>query len=82
MAVYPIRQISALRHPVTGDYVVPRAGQPFAEDDALVVAHPWAFCTAEALEHAAAAGAEPVTSVPIERATARPGEKRLTRRGR
>ena len=84
MAVYPIRNCSALRHPVTDDYVVPRAGQPYAEDDALVVAFPWAFCTAEAFEEAAAAAAEPVVSVPIERATARPGEKRRmpTRRGR
>jgi hypothetical protein len=79
MAVYPVRQAHALRHPDTGDYVVPRAGQPYPDDDPLVVAFPWAFCSAEALADAPDPRAS-LTEVPIERATARPGEKRRTPR--
>jgi hypothetical protein len=81
MAVYRKREAVALRHPDTGDYIVPRAGQPYPEDDPLVVAFPWAFCTADELAEAHA-NLEPVTEVAIERATARPGERRVTPRRR
>ena len=65
-------------HPLTQTFVALELGRPYDEDDPLVQAHRWAFVAAGEL--AEANSAEPVTSVTIETATARPGEKRATRR--
>ena len=48
-----------------GGFQVTHMSQTYSDDDELVADHGWAF--------------EPVTDRPMERATARPGEKRVTR---
>lgn len=72
-----VREPVALLDPETGAHVVPRAGQVFADNDPLVKAHRWAFTSDE---EALANKREFVESVPIERATANPGERRTTKR--
>lgn len=63
-----------------GVHVVPNPAHSYTEDDPVVKAARWMFVTDEELE---AQGAHvPPTSVPIEHATARPGEKRGTRRSK
>lgn len=66
----------AVRHPEHGEYVVPNPAQPYPADDPLVRAYPWLFVADDDLGDPA----EPVTSVPVETASARPGERRTTRR--
>lgn len=78
MTLYPIRQPHAVRHPITGEFVVPRPGEPYDDDDVLVKAHRWLFVTADELEDANSR--EIVDSVDVEQATRAPGEKRATRR--
>ena len=58
------RELVALAYP-GGGMVVTSLIERYADDDPIVVAHPWAFDDAD----------EP----PIERATARPGERRVVR---
>jgi len=69
----------ALLNPETGLHQTPKGEEQFTADHPLVKAHPWAFGT-EAEIAADKAAREAVTSVPIEQATAAPGEKRQTRR--
>ncbi len=61
-----------VRDPVTGGFVVPSLSEAFEADNPLVRAYPDMFATDDQL----AAERE----VPVEQATARPGEKRATRR--
>jgi len=68
----------AIAHPEHGNLVVPDPRQAYRSDDPLVLAHPWQFETD--VEKAARGPEVPVTEVAIEQATARPGEKRGTRR--
>jgi len=69
----------AVRHPEHNELVVPNPAQPYRSDDPLVIAYPWQFASDEQIASDRAA-ADSVSSVPIEQATARPGEKRNTRR--
>lgn len=63
--------------PELGAHMVPNPAQPYEENDPIVKAARWMFVSDDELE-----SAEPpyVDSVPIERATRAPGERR-TRRG-
>lgn len=72
MAMYRIRpgMAAALRHPDHGGYVTPSLSETFDENDPLVRAFPDHFATDADLER----------ERPVEQATARPGEKRQTRR--
>lgn len=54
----------ALLHPETGSHIVPTPGEQYSPSDPLVLAHPWAFGTAEQIAAEQAAAAE-VTSVPV-----------------
>ena len=74
------RGVPALLHPETGALVVPSPDTPVRDDDALVKKFPWAFASDEELAAEADTQARTVTEVPLERATAKPGEKRTTRR--
>lgn len=60
----------AVRHPITGQMVTLDPGSDFAADDLMVESYPWAF--------APTADSDLVLreSVPVEQATAAPGEKR------
>jgi hypothetical protein len=61
-----------------GAHEVPNPAKAYRTDDPIVQAAPWMFVTDEQL---AALGPEvPVTEVPIEAATARPGERRNVKR--
>lgn len=77
MPVRPKQPPVALYHPELGAHVVPVPSQFYADDDPLVVEYPWAFGTEEEL--LAAETPKTRESVPIESATAAPGEKRATR---
>lgn len=66
---------TALRHPVTGQYVAYAVGTEVDPGDAIVNAHPWAFETSTT---SAPSGDDP-KSVPVESATAGPGEVRRSR---
>lgn len=70
----------AIRHPEHGELVVPNPAQAYSADDPLVLAHPWQFETDA--EREARGPEQPVTEVVIEQGTARPGERRGTRRVR
>jgi hypothetical protein len=72
MAVVGLRSPVAAQHPATGQFITLARGMEFDDDDPIVAAHPWAFRDEPK--------AGPVTEVPIEQATAAPGEKRGTRR--
>jgi hypothetical protein len=61
-----------VRDPDTGGFTVPSLTEAYPEDHALVRAYPHMFATDDEL----AAERE----APVEQATARPGEKRTTRR--
>lgn len=62
-----VTEPAALRHPETGEFVVPDPRKAYRSDDPLVKAFPWAFAS-----DADAAG--------VEQATRAPGERRQTRR--
>lgn len=68
----------AVQHPEAGVMVVPRRDQPYPADDPLVIAYPWMFV----LEGESRPTPPAPESVPIEQATAAPGERRRTRRSR
>lgn len=72
MATVQHRNPVAVSHPVTGQYVTLARGKEFADDDPIVAAFAWAFEPDDVPAR--------VESVPIETATARPGERRGTRR--
>lgn len=82
MPVRPKQPPTALLHPELGVHVVPVPSKFYDDDDPLVKEYPWAFGTEAELLEAAEGG--PATelreSAPIEQATAKPGEKRATRR--
>ena len=63
-----------VRHPLSDVYVSAKRGDEFPDDDPIVEAYPWLFVDEP----------EParVDSVPVEQATAAPGERRATRRQR
>lgn len=65
----------------TGDLDVPNPAITYAPDHPMVRAYPWAFASVDEVADAREAERE-TTSVPIEQATAAPGEKRSTRRRR
>lgn len=68
---------SALYNPASGAHQVPDPAKQYADDDPMVLSAPWYFIREGEDE------APPVESVRIadvEQATARPGEKRATRR--
>lgn len=74
------RGVGVLLHPEHGGLVTPSPDIPVPADDPLVKKFPWAFVSDEDLAaemEQAAAAARPH---PVEEATARPGEKRTTRR--
>jgi hypothetical protein len=66
---------------LTGNLDVPNPAILYATDHPMVRAYPWAFASPEAVADAREAGTAAV-SVPVEAATAAPGEKRSTRRAR
>lgn len=70
---------TAMRHPETGVMMVPDPAVPVPENDPLVKAFRWAFETDEE-QAERLASARVITEAPVERATARPGEKRTTRK--
>lgn len=59
-------------HPVTGQFITLARGMEFDDDDPIVAAFAWAFVDEPKPEQ--------VREVPIEQATAAPGEKRNVRR--
>ena len=61
-----------VRHPGTEQYVSLVRGQEFDDSDPIVASYPWAFVADDRTGR--------IESVPIEAATASPGEKRSTRR--
>jgi len=69
---------TVLRHP-DGYMVTPDAGQPYSVDDPLVKAFPWQFASDD--EIGAERDKPAPESVPVEKATRAPGERRPTRRG-
>lgn len=78
MPVRPKQPPVALLHPELQTHVVPVPSKFYSDDDPLVLEYPWAFGTEEELlESQVPASRE---SVPIESATARPGEKRNVRK--
>lgn len=70
--------VCAIRHPEHGELVVPDPRQAYSADDPLVLAYPWQFETDT--ERESRGPEQPVTEVLIEDATARPGQRRGTRR--
>lgn len=74
------RGVPALLHPETGALVVPNPDTPVEANDALVKKFPWAYISDDELADELAAQRSIVTEVPLEKATARPGEKRTTKR--
>lgn len=69
----------ALYDPAAGMHITPKIDEYFEPDHPLVKAHGWAFGTDAELAAEVEADRQ-VDSVPIEAATAAPGEKRATRR--
>lgn len=65
----------------TGDLEVPNPAITYDDQHPMVRAYPWAFASVDEVADAREAERE-TTSVPIEQATAAPGEKRSTRRRR
>jgi hypothetical protein len=63
---------AAVRHPDTGQYIALDPGNDYAPDDLLVKAYPWAFKRVDNAH-------ETIESVPVEQATAEPGQKRSRR---
>lgn len=63
--------MSTRKHPLKGGPYRTRQGQPFDSSHELVQVHPEQFADAPPV----------VVGAEVERATARPGEKRTTRRG-
>lgn len=72
------RGVGILLHPDTGGLVTPSPDVPVLATDPLVKKFPWAFVSDEdlAAENEQAA----IAARPVEDATARPGEKRATKR--
>lgn len=68
---------TALIDPESGFHVTPQQGEVYEESHPLVKAHRWAF---ETDEEAEARLAQPKGEIVVERATAKPGEKRATKR--
>lgn len=68
MAFVRVVEIAAVRHPETGQYVVPNPTQPYPDDDPIVRAYPWMFRSDNEDDDA-----------PVERAVANPGYKRPVR---
>lgn len=66
MSYVRVTEPHAVRHPDTGDYVVPNPTQPYRSDDPLVKAYPWLF--------------EADANRSVEDASAAPGAKRSVRR--
>lgn len=71
MAVVRVREPHAVRHPETGQYVVPNPTQPYPDDDPLVQAYPWLFVSDADMDTEAA---------PVERAVSNPGYRRPVKR--
>jgi hypothetical protein len=69
-----VRQPAAVRHPDTGELVVPTNDQPWRADDPLVMAYPWLFGSDEEIH--AEQTAPPVESVRVESVRQRPGTRR------
>jgi hypothetical protein len=72
MATVLHRNPVAVSHPITGQFITLSRGKEFDDNDPVVAAFAWAFEPDDA--------PATVDSVPIETATARPGERRSTRR--
>lgn len=72
--------VPALLHPETGALVVPNPNTPIDGNDVLVRKFPWAFASDDEIAEEMAANARYVTEAPLEDTSARPGEKRTTRR--
>lgn len=72
-----VSALAAVLHPETGVHTVPDPRQPYPASDPLVREYPWLFVTDDEL---AEEEREPAVSVPVERATQAPGERRPTRR--
>lgn len=68
-------QVAVVRHPEGGHLDVPNPALAYRDDDPLVKAYPWMFATDEELETEGG-------PIPIEMATAAPGERRMVRRPR
>ncbi len=66
---------AAIFDPAAGAHVVPDPGRQYADDDPIVKLAPWYFIAENEIEDTTKPD-----SVPIEAATAGPGEKRATRR--
>ncbi len=69
-----VRQPAAVRHPETGELVVPTNDRPWRADDPLVKAYPWLFGTDEEIHTEQTA--PPVESVRVESTRQRPGTRR------
>ncbi len=69
MAVVRVTEPHAVRHPETGQYVVPNPTQPYEDTDPLVRAYPWLFESDVDTDDGS-----------IERAVSTPGYRRPTRR--
>jgi hypothetical protein len=69
----------ALLNPATGIHECPGVNDYYDADHPLVLAHPWAFAT-DAQVAAEVTAARQRTSVPVEQATAAPGERRIIQR--
>jgi len=66
---------AAIYIPAAGGHVVPDPSLRYEDDDPIVVAAPWYFIDEGQVEDTSVP-----TEVPIEAATAAPGQKRATRR--
>jgi hypothetical protein len=74
------RGVGILLHPETGGLVTPSPDIPVEASDPLVKKFPWAFVSDEELAAELDQAAKSAGPAPVEEATARPGEKRTTRR--
>lgn len=74
MGIVRVVEVAAVRHPETGQYVVPNPTAAYRDDDPIVLAYPWMFKSDNDAERPA--------EQPIERAVANPGYRRPTRRDR
>jgi hypothetical protein len=59
----------AVRHPLTGQFVTLDPAVDYDPSDELVAAYPWAFAPRDTRP-------DIIESVPVEKATAEPGQKR------
>ena len=74
------RGVGVLLHPETGGLVTPSPDVPVLATDPLVKKFPWAFLSDEELAAENEQAAVSARPIPVEEATANPGEKRTTRR--